>query len=44
MFHSSTFTYDVTAGMQIVQMLQPIIMPGRRMLGRTFANHRFPGS
>jgi hypothetical protein len=35
---------DVTAGIQIVQMLQPIIIPGRSRLGRTLASHRFPGS
>lgn len=37
-------TPDVQAGMQIVQMLQPIIIPGNNRLGRTFASHRLPGS
>jgi hypothetical protein len=35
---------DVHAGIQIVQMDQPIIIPGRSRLGRTLASHRFPGS
>jgi hypothetical protein len=37
-------THDVTAGIVMVQILQPIIIAGRSKLGLTLANHKFPGS
>ena len=36
--------YEVIAGMQIVQILQAIIIPGNSLLGFALASQRLPGS